>query len=558
MTARILIATMLLTACALRPAPAGAQPGSDPSLQAPGPGREKTSDTDPLGPEDGGPALPEGFMLVGDMVVPVDATANAASGFYVTSRPWPNGILPIVFEAGVTASQRQTLFTLCNGVWGSVSNVRCVDRTTEARYIHVTKSSSGCFAHLGTHTVGPHQMNLQDNACWTQRTVLHEIGHALGLMHEHQRPERDQFIEVRLQNVRSGVESQFEIMRQSNIDYRTNVYDFGSIMHYSATAASSNGQPTMVARPQYAAISANFGTGTSPSQYDHAVIRALYGAAATVSLPGTPTAFGTNIVGTRVTMSWGAPASGGTPTSYVISARSVVGAILGSWDVGNVTSAYGEFAVGTYVLSVQAKNTAGTGAAATVQVSVGNAGMAPAAPANLLGRVQGSTLTLSWSAPVAPGPAPSYVLHYGFTPNFATGYQVELGTNTSVSFPGVPAGTFYMRIVARTQHGSSGASNEVQVVVGGASAPAAPSLMPVESLGGNVFKMQWQPGAGAAATSYLLDVSATPDGVAYASMPLTGTSWTASAPRGIYYLRLRAVNAAGTSAPSATRTLNAQ
>ena len=74
-------------------------------------------------------------------------------------------------------------------------------------------------------------------------------------VHEQSRPDRDNHIEVLLQNVESGQEDQFEIKK--NVDvvwHKINVfikppprYDLMSIMHYAASAFSINGEPTIQA-----------------------------------------------------------------------------------------------------------------------------------------------------------------------------------------------------------------------------------------------------------------------------------------------------------------------
>lgn len=550
MTARIVALLLALVAFSARNAEAQSLP---PAVL---PAQEEVAVT--AEPIQGDPVLPEGFTRIGDMIVEPVAAPQAATGFHVRTRPWPGGILPIIFESTVTLPQRQRFYELCNGVWGGTSNVRCVDRTNQAAWVQVIKSSSGCYSQLGTTGTGAHYLNLQDNMCWTDRTVLHEIGHSLGLMHEHQRPGRDLFVDIRLQNVRSGLESEFVVMNQSTIDYSGQYYDYQSIMHYGATAGSWNGQPTIAVWPHYASYATGMGTLNTPSQYDHAAITAVYGAAVKATLPGAPTAFQASTTGKQVNLSWRAPASGGTPTSYQVTIKTPLGAVLWSGDIGNYLGANGTFNSGTYVFDVQARNAAGLGPAATVQVTVGSTvGGRPGAPSNLGATVQGANITLSWSAPVTPGPVQTYVLHYGFTPGFASVNTIDLGTSTRIAVT-APAGTYHLRVSARNQFGSSTESNEIRVSVGGVTAPGTPSLLPVEGRGGNTYRIVWQSGAGAAATSYLMDVAATPNGAPYASLPMTGTEWVGPAPAGTYYLRLRAVNAAGTSAPSNLQILYAR
>lgn len=65
------------------------------------------------------------------------------------------------------------------------------------------------------------------------RTVRHELGHVLGLLHEHQRPDRDNYIKVKWDNV-IGFTGSFEKLDESWGKKITNTkeYDYKSIMHY--------------------------------------------------------------------------------------------------------------------------------------------------------------------------------------------------------------------------------------------------------------------------------------------------------------------------------------
>jgi hypothetical protein len=60
--------------------------------------------------------------------------------------------------------------------------------------------------------------------------VMHEIGHAIGLDHEHQRPDRGDFIKLIEQNIVDM--SQFEIIDDGSL-LPIGIYDYDSIMHYA-------------------------------------------------------------------------------------------------------------------------------------------------------------------------------------------------------------------------------------------------------------------------------------------------------------------------------------
>lgn len=75
---------------------------------------------------------------------------------------------------------------------------------------------------------------------------LHEMGHILGLLHEQQRPDRNNFVRINYDNIAPGRRSQFDLPRWLSIQsVTTTPYDFGSIMHYHPYAFSINSRPTI-------------------------------------------------------------------------------------------------------------------------------------------------------------------------------------------------------------------------------------------------------------------------------------------------------------------------
>src|SRR5437899_1244029 len=103
---------------------------------------------------------------------------------------------------------------------------------------------------------------------------------------------------------------------------------------------------------------------------------------------------------------------------------------------------------------------------------------APGVPSNLFGSVSGSVVTLNWSAP-ASGDAPtSYVVQAGTAAGLSDITSFDTGTAaTSLAVFNVPAGTYFIRVRAVNSAGTSGPSNEFQLVVAGA-LPCATLLPP--------------------------------------------------------------------------------
>lgn len=178
----------------------------------------------------------------------------------------------------------------------------------------------------------------------------------------------------------------------------------------------------------------------------------------------------------------------------------------------------------------------------------------PKAPEGLKATVIGSTVTITWAAPTA-GTVSSYVLEAGTSPGASNAAYVDTG-NPDPSFvaTGVPAGVYYVRVRAANLSGASTPSAELTVAVGGASvcdgAPQAPTGLTAraQSL---TASLRWTPAAtGCTPTHYVL-VAGSASGLSnLAQAAVAGKELVAGAAPGSYYVRVVAVNAFGTSAPS--------
>lgn len=84
-------------------------------------------------------------------------------------------------------------------------------------------------------------------------TAIHEIMHALGWDHTHQRPDRDSYVTIHEANIEAGQQSQFSKISEIGSPLYQQVqkgqlYDYDSIMHYPKKAFSKNGKATITTK----------------------------------------------------------------------------------------------------------------------------------------------------------------------------------------------------------------------------------------------------------------------------------------------------------------------
>jgi hypothetical protein len=146
---------------------------------------------------------------------------------------WPNAVVPFSFQSdwgsAYTNELARSIISDAMDRISAVSSVRFVRRTTEDDWV-IFKSGAGCSAHLGRKG-GYQTINLRYPSCFQNDggTVVHEIMHALGFLHEHTRMDRAAWVQINFSNIHSDKWSQYKLNRLSTV---VGHYDYGSIMHY--------------------------------------------------------------------------------------------------------------------------------------------------------------------------------------------------------------------------------------------------------------------------------------------------------------------------------------
>jgi Fibronectin type III domain/Matrixin len=182
----------------------------------------------------------------------------------------------------------------------------------------------------------------------------------------------------------------------------------------------------------------------------------------------------------------------------------------------------------------------------------GGSGAAPGPPLGLTSATTGTTLTLSWLAPSTGGVVTTYVIEAGSAtglPDLAS--FVTNSTQTSIVFTNVPPGMYYVRVRGRNTLGTGAPSNEIVATSG--ALPTAPTGL-TASVAGSTVTLGWSaPVAGEPVTTYILEAGSAPGRTDLATLDTDSTVPGATfngVPPGVYYLRVRARNVVGTSAPS--------
>lgn len=212
------------------------------------------------------PEIPEGHVLVDDLILPEEVVYGDAN---FTATAWPNGVIPYAFNANVSAAnQVRALEAMAE--WEALADVDFVPRGSQTNYIEF-RDSTGNSSSVGM-VGGVQYVNMFN---WTWKYIIcHELMHAMGFLHEQSRPDRNNFVQINTANIEPGREHNFN----RNAGATTvGAYDFLSIMHYGRTAFSVNGQDTITVLPPNQAFQSQIGNRSYMTTLDAQGLANRYG-----------------------------------------------------------------------------------------------------------------------------------------------------------------------------------------------------------------------------------------------------------------------------------------
>lgn len=159
-------------------------------------------------------------------------------------RRWVGNIVPYEFDDTISGNQDyQRLIYTAMKEWQAVTCLRFQPYSDQQatslghkQKLSFVTNENGCWSYVGRidEKWSKNVVSLHAPDCMHKRVILHEIGHALGLYHQQNRPDRDTYLDILWANVQETSKSQFEIPTEGTYLSLTNdiPYDYRSIMHY--------------------------------------------------------------------------------------------------------------------------------------------------------------------------------------------------------------------------------------------------------------------------------------------------------------------------------------
>ncbi|VTR29015.1 M12 family metallopeptidase [Sphingobacterium thalpophilum] len=185
---------------------------------------------------------------------------------------WPNSTIPYTISATFVEPTRiQTAINLIN----TQTHIKLVPRNGQGDYVEfVSIAGSTSYSALGK-AGNKQRIEISDGANYG--TIIHEIFHAAGIMHEHQRSDINQYLEINFSNIKPDWQDQYKT-RSGTIIGGFNRY---SIMNYgsfaNSTVAYDSSIPVMRYKTPNGGLSTYSANRDSITSTDKLSLHYLYG-----------------------------------------------------------------------------------------------------------------------------------------------------------------------------------------------------------------------------------------------------------------------------------------
>ncbi len=180
----------------------------------------------------------QGDIVLSDQQLSEGGTTHKGGATY--SR-WPNRTIYYTVASNMGSINGNKINTAVSE-YNSKTNTRWVQRTNQSNYVEfIFGSSNGSdgWAHIG-YQGGKQTISLDQYI--SVGSVIHEMGHTVGLYHEHCRQDRDQYVSIQWGNIQDGQGYNFN-KYTSGTDIGP--FNINSVMMYWPTSYSKNGLPTI-------------------------------------------------------------------------------------------------------------------------------------------------------------------------------------------------------------------------------------------------------------------------------------------------------------------------
>ncbi|KAK6169365.1 hypothetical protein SNE40_020433 [Patella caerulea] len=187
---------------------------------------------------------------------------------------WPNGVVPYSISSTYSSAQQAVIKNAMHTIEEKtkVHGKTCIHFTPHSHQRQYIKFVDGTGCHTPAGMRSDSTPVTLSRYCIQTGIVMHEINHALGMMHEQSRPDRDDYVTIVESNIQKGQELNFIKFKQ--LDELGQSYDYASLMHYGAHAyAIDKSKPTIIPKQKGVRI----GQRAHLSPIDIKEIQILYG-----------------------------------------------------------------------------------------------------------------------------------------------------------------------------------------------------------------------------------------------------------------------------------------